>query len=88
MRTRPEALRDAEISNNPDASSSLRSQSQSERAPTRLAYSVAEAAALTSISRSKLYELMKSGVLGSIKISGRRLLTREHLAALLNGEGE
>lgn len=88
MRKSPKTLRSAEISSKPDASSPVRLQSQSEHGPARLAYSVAEAAALTSISRSKLYELMKSGVLGSIKISGRRLLTREHLATLLNGEGE
>ena len=51
----------------------------------RLAYSVAEAAVVTGLSRSKLYELIQSRELASLKICGRRLLRREALIALLDG---
>lgn len=49
----------------------------------RLAYSVAEAAAVIDISRSKLYELLGSGELQSIKIAGRRLIRHSDLLSLL-----
>lgn len=54
----------------------------------RLAYSVAQAAKLSNISRSKLYELIKSGTLRSVKIAGRRLVTRSALLELLNAGAE
>jgi excisionase family DNA binding protein len=49
----------------------------------RLAYSVAEAAAVSNLSRSKLYELLGSGELHSVKIAGRRLIRHCDLLALL-----
>lgn len=49
----------------------------------RLAYSVAEAAAVSNLSRSKLYELLKAGELRSVKIAGRRLIRHADLLALL-----
>lgn len=52
----------------------------------RLAFSVAEAATVSSISRSKLYELIRHGELGSIKIGRRRLIRRSDLMALLQAE--
>jgi len=52
----------------------------------RLAYSVKDAAAVSSISRSKLYELMKAGFLGSVRIGGRRLIRHSDLMALLHSE--
>jgi excisionase family DNA binding protein len=54
----------------------------------RLAYSVAEAAAVSNLSRSKLYELLASGELRSIKIAGRRLIRRSDLLCLLQMEAE
>jgi len=53
----------------------------------RLSYGVAEAAAVTGLSRSKLYELIQSGELPSLKIGSRRLLTRVALVALLDRAG-
>lgn len=50
----------------------------------RLAYSVAEAATVSNLSRSKLYELLGSGELKSIKIAGRRLIRHSDLLSLLN----
>ncbi len=41
---------------------------------TKLAFDVEEAAALMSISRRTIYELMRTGELGSIKIGRRRLV--------------
>lgn len=53
----------------------------------RLSYGVAEAAIVTGLSRSKLYELIQSGELPSLKIGSRRLLRREALVALLDRAG-
>jgi excisionase family DNA binding protein len=49
----------------------------------RLAYSVAEAALLTGLSRDLLYDQMRRGNLGYIKIGRRRLITRQHLQHFL-----
>jgi excisionase family DNA binding protein len=49
----------------------------------RLAYSVAEAARLTGLSRDLLYDQMRSGNLHYIKIGRRRLITRQHLQHFL-----
>ena len=48
----------------------------------RIAYSVAEAALLTGLSRDLLYDQMRRGRLGYVKI-GRRLITRRHLQQFL-----
>jgi excisionase family DNA binding protein len=49
----------------------------------RLAYSVAEAALLTGLSRDLLYDQMRQGNLDYIKIGRRRLITRQHLQHFL-----
>ena len=52
----------------------------------RLAYPVPEACALGGWSRSKMYELFKSGELRSVRRAGRRLVLRADLEAFLQGE--
>ena len=49
----------------------------------RLAYSVDEAATVTGLSRDLLYDQMRTGKLGYLKIGRRRIITKEHLAAFL-----
>ena len=49
----------------------------------RLAYSVNEAARLTGLSRDLLYDEMRRGHLGYIKVGRRRLITRQHLEEFL-----
>lgn len=49
----------------------------------RLAYGIAEAAFVSGISRSKLYELLNSSQLASVKIGARRLIRARDLADLL-----
>lgn len=50
----------------------------------RLAYGIADASVASGISRSKLYELLKSGELASVKIGARRLIRARDLADLLD----
>jgi excisionase family DNA binding protein len=56
---------------------------QSSAGPERLAYGIADAAIVSGISRSKLYELLKDGALPSVKIGARRLIRARDLAELL-----
>ncbi len=49
----------------------------------KLAFRVNEAVAVSGLSRSTLYELLKAGKLRAVKIGGRRLILRESLQALL-----
>jgi len=49
----------------------------------RLAYSVDEAATVTGLSRDLLYDQMRTGKLGYLKVGRRRIITREHLASFL-----
>ena len=56
--------------------------------PERLAYRIDDAAVVSGLSRSTLYELIKSGTLRSVKISGRRLITRTALLELLGSGAE
>jgi excisionase family DNA binding protein len=49
----------------------------------RLAYSVDEAAAVTGLSRDLLYDQMRTGRLGYLKVGRRRIITTEHLTAFL-----
>lgn len=51
--------------------------------PNRIAYSVREASALTTISRSVLYELMRTGQIPYVQIGGRRVLMRDTLIEFL-----
>lgn len=53
----------------------------------KLLYKVPEAAARLSISRAKLYELIKSGVLDSVRIDGSRRIKGEALHAFVEGLG-
>jgi excisionase family DNA binding protein len=47
-----------------------------------------EAQAVSGLSRSTLYELIKSGRLRAVKVAGRRLIPRDALEALLLGNGQ
>jgi len=49
----------------------------------RLAYSVDEASAVLGLSRDLLYDHMRAGKLGYLKVGRRRIITRDHLAAFL-----
>jgi excisionase family DNA binding protein len=49
----------------------------------RLAYSVDEVTQITGLSRDLLYDQMRSGQLGYIKVGRRRIITRQHLDAFL-----
>jgi excisionase family DNA binding protein len=51
----------------------------------RLSLRVNEAAAVTGLSRSTLYVLMRKGALRSVRVAGRRLIPRDPLEALLQG---
>ena len=51
----------------------------------RLAYSIPEACRSLSISRSKLYELVKAGRLPLVKIGTRTVIRHEALVAFLDG---
>jgi excisionase family DNA binding protein len=51
----------------------------------RVAYSLSEVAGLTGLSISGLYLLIGRGQLRSIRIGGRRLITREALDDFLSG---
>ncbi len=47
-----------------------------------LAYSVSEACEVLPFGRTKIYELIKSGVIRSKKVDGRRLIPRRELERL------
>jgi excisionase family DNA binding protein len=53
--------------------------------PERIALRIRDASAVSGLSRSTLYELLKGGKLRAVKIGGRRLILRESLEALLLG---
>lgn len=50
----------------------------------RLAYNVDEAAEIIGISRRLLYELLRTGELGSIKIRNRRVIRRSDITTFLD----
>jgi excisionase family DNA binding protein len=54
----------------------------------RLAFSVHEAAEVTGLSRDLLYDQMRTGKLGYLKVGRRRIITREHLAQFLAATSE
>jgi excisionase family DNA binding protein len=62
----------------------MHSQKSNIRLEDKLALRVNEAAAVSGLSRSTLYELLKAGKLRAVKIGGRRLILREDLQALLH----
>ena len=49
----------------------------------RMAYSVAEAALITGLSRDLLYDQMRAGRLAYLKVGRRRIITRQNLDAFL-----
>ena len=51
----------------------------------RIALRIRDAATISGLSRSTLYELLKAGKLRAVKIGGRRLILRDSLEALLRG---
>jgi excisionase family DNA binding protein len=51
----------------------------------KLLYAVNEAATATGIGRSKLYELMASGAIESVKVGKRRLIPAEALETFVAG---
>jgi len=53
----------------------------------KLLYSPREAADLLSISRSKLYELMASGVVHSVRVGRSRRIPADALRAFVAAEG-
>jgi excisionase family DNA binding protein len=76
------------INKDADIKQPIAAKPANDRAPLqRIAYSVAEAAIVSNLSRSKLYELIGSGELKSIKISGRRLIRHHDLLDLLQMGG-
>jgi excisionase family DNA binding protein len=53
----------------------------------KLLYTVPEAAARLSLSRAKLYELIKSGSLDSVRIDGSRRIKGQALHSFVEGLG-
>ena len=52
--------------------------------PQKLAYQINEAVRVSGLSRTTLYELMKTGQLKTVLVAGRRLVPAENLKALLS----
>lgn len=52
---------------------------------TKLAYSVPEAAAALGLSKTMVYDQLRAARLKSIKVGGRRIITRDHLIEFLAG---
>jgi excisionase family DNA binding protein len=52
--------------------------------PLKLLINVRDASAALSISRSKFYELLQSGVIRTVKIGQRRLVSADSLTAYAN----
>jgi hypothetical protein len=59
-----------------------------EQNPPKILHSIRDAAFALSLSRSKLYDLMQSGALKTVKIDGRRLIPAESIAAFVNSLAE
>ena len=54
----------------------------------KLAYTVPEFVSVFGISRTSVYELMKSGELCTVKVAGRRLIPRQSALRLLDTDVE
>lgn len=52
----------------------------------KLAYSIKEACAATSLSRASIYLHISSGRLRAVRVGGRRIIPAESLEALIAGE--
>ena len=59
----------------------------SEQLPEPLAYSIADACRVSSIGRTRLYQLIGEGRLEARKIGKRTLIPAASLRALIEGEG-
>ncbi len=59
---------------------------QTDNQPVKLAYSIKEAVAVTSISRSTLYLMIGDGTIETRKIGKRTLIPAASLQRLINGE--
>jgi len=57
-------------------------------APIPVAFTIPGAAQYTSLSRSRLYNMMQTGELPSVKIGGRRMIRRDALDALFDRLGK
>lgn len=57
-------------------------------APPKIAYSVAEACAVSSLGRSTIYSLIAAGRLKARRVGGRRIVMADSLHALLAGDEE
>jgi excisionase family DNA binding protein len=55
--------------------------------PSKLAYSIREVVAATSLSKTTVYAAISAQKLRAIRVGGRRLVPAESLIAFLNGEG-
>ena len=53
--------------------------------PAKIAYSVKEACAASSLGRTKLYALIAAGDLQAVRVGGRTLIPTESLRALIAG---
>lgn len=58
-----------------------------QQAPSKLSYSIREAVAATSLSRSTIYNHITAGRLRVVKIAGRTLIPADALLSFVNGEG-
>ena len=55
--------------------------------PPKIAYSIREAVAATSFSKTTLYAMIASGALHAVRIGGRTVIPASSLHALIHGEG-
>jgi excisionase family DNA binding protein len=53
--------------------------------PARLAYSIREACAATSLGRTTVYALIGKGMLRTVRVGGRTLIPAQALEALVTG---
>lgn len=54
--------------------------------PEKLAYSIKEAVAASSLSRSTIYSHIAAGRLSAVRVGGRTVIPAESLRALIAGE--
>lgn len=55
--------------------------------PPKLAYSIREAVAATSLSKTTLYAKIAANELRAVRVGGRTIIPAESLHALIHGEG-
>ena len=57
-----------------------------DRHPHKLAYSIREACAASSLGKSSIWAMISAGKLRAVRVGGRTLIPAESLHALLGGE--